>query len=99
MLYLLSLIMTFSKNLPRTDRITLAIIASFVVAITLFASTSRAQMHQNKLYIDNGSGTFLQVITNTLTSRQINIPDPGVAGASVLFTNSATGQSVAGGMT
>src|SRR3954447_23594459 len=91
--------MTFSNTLNRNDRRTLAIIASVLVAITCLTSTSRAQLRQSKLYIDNGSGTFLQVITNTLTNRQIHIPDPGVVGADVLFSNSATGQMVQGGMT
>jgi len=91
--------MTFSNTLTRNDRRTLAIVASVLAAIAMFSSTGRAQLRQSKLYIDNGSGTFLQVITNTLTNRQINIPDPGVVGADVLFSNSATGQTVQGGMT
>jgi hypothetical protein len=90
--------MTFSNTLNRNDRRTLAIIASVLVAITCLTSTGRAQLRQSKLYIDNGSGTFLQVITNTLTNRQINIPDPGVPGASVLFTTTASGQTISGGL-
>src|SRR5947209_6385002 len=70
-----------------------------VLVLLVSHSTGLAQMHQSKLYIDNGSGQFLQLITNTLTSRSVNVPDPGVNGANILYSATASGQSITGGLT
>jgi BclA C-terminal domain len=72
-----------------------------LLSLFLFLAASVHAQRQTTLYIDDGTGNFLQLVSQALTGggEILTFPNTAGAAANVLLSTSVSGQTIAGGLT
>jgi hypothetical protein len=74
------------------------LLALFFIIVTIPIARTQT-VRQDRLYIDDGAGHFLKIMSSSLGSgRVLTIPDPG-GSANIILSASGTGQTIGGGLT